>query len=469
MIEDVLGAHRDRFDRCVAELADFCRIPSVGGDDAAMDAAVAWLVRVMREAGIEVNVLPGEGNHPYVVGVARGAGERTLLFFNHYDIANYTNPVPQHVGSGERHPFSGAVEGDRIYARGVADDKATLLSRIQAVRTWREARGELPITVKFLFEGKRGLATNGLERFLAGHFPLVRADACCWEAGSKDEADRPVITMGHKGQLYVELVCRTANADYPSRITALPNAAWRLVWALASIKGPDERVRVPGFYDGVQPITEAARTQFYARLPQDPGGLRERTGVRGFVKGLDGQDVMRFIYSEPVAAICGVTAGYTGPGHKLLMPGEARARVEFRLVPDQDPDRLLAALRAHLDAAGFDDIAIEVLASNPPYSIPAGDPLVRLVADAARETYGVDPVVVPFATGIGPRYLFRRHTAMPIVGFAIGYAGSALETSDEHIRVQDYDEGIRHVLAILARAHTLPQVEEMTASSGGGG
>ncbi len=141
------------------------------------------------------------------------------------------------------------------------------------------------------------------------------------------------------------------------------------------------------------------------------------------------------------------------------MPGAARARVEFRLVPDQDPEGLRGALRAYLDAQGFADVGIDALASNPPYSIPADSPLPLLVADAARETYGVEPVLVPFATGMGSRYLFRRHTVMPIVGFAVGYAGSALETSEEHIRVRDYDEGIRHILAILARAHTLPLVE----------
>ncbi|MGH7429280.1 MAG: M20/M25/M40 family metallo-hydrolase, partial [Candidatus Methylomirabilaceae bacterium] len=156
MIDDILRVHREQFPAHLAALAEFCRIPSVGGDEAAMDAAVAWLLPVMREAGIEADVFPGEGHHPYVVGVAGGTSDRALLFFNHYDIANYTNPVPQSVAPGERQPFSGAVEGDRLYARGVADDKATLLSRIHAVRTWRQARGALPVTVKFLLEGKRG-------------------------------------------------------------------------------------------------------------------------------------------------------------------------------------------------------------------------------------------------------------------------------------------------------------------------
>ncbi len=155
MIDDVLRLHALRLPGYIEQLAAFCRIPSVGGDDEAMEEATHWLVSVMRDAGIDVEVLPGEGNHPYVVGTARGPGERSLLFFNHYDIANYTNPVE--IRAGERQPFSGTIEDDRIYGRGVADDKATLLSRIHAVRTWREERGELPLTVKFLLEGKRTL------------------------------------------------------------------------------------------------------------------------------------------------------------------------------------------------------------------------------------------------------------------------------------------------------------------------
>lgn len=457
MIDDVLAVHRARLSASIEQLAALCRIPSVGGDEGAMEAAVRWIIAAMREAGIAAEALPGEGNHPYIVGEARGAGPRSLLFFNHYDIANYTNPVREEPGG--RPPFSGAVEDGRIYGRGVADDKATLLSRIHAVRTWREARGGPPCTVRFLLEGKRTLATGALARFLDRHSDRVRADACCWEAGSKDESDRPLITLGHKGQLFVELRCRTANADYPSRLTALPNAAWRLTWALASIKGPDERVALPGFYDAVRPITEAEERAFYRRLAADAEGLRARTGVRGFVRRLAGPEVMRFVYSEPTATICGVSAGHTGPGHRLVTPGQARAHLELRLVPDQDPDRILASLRAHLDAHGFDDVEVEVLGSNPPYSLRRDHPLVDVVAEAARATYDVDPVIVPFATGMGSRYLFRKHTPMPIVGFAVGYAGSQLETNDEHVRLRDYEEGMRHILHLLARADRIPALE----------
>jgi len=120
---------------------------------------------------------------------------------------------------------------------------------------------------------------------------------------------------------------------------------------------------------------------------------------------------------------------------------------------------VLASLRKHLDRQGFGDIEMDVLAATPPYRIPVDHPLVGMVAEAARAAYGVEPVIVPFASGMGSRYLFRRHTAMPIVGFAIGYAGSQLETNAEHIRVHDYDQGMRHVLHIFARADRLPRLE----------
>lgn len=458
MIDDVLAVHRRRLAGCLEQLAAFCRIPSIGGDDAAMGDAVRWLNDALGAAGAAVDVLSGEGNHPYVVATVPGGGPRTLLFFNHYDVANYTNPVERRPG--ERDPFSGTIEDDRLYARGVADDKATLLSRIHAVQTWREARGILPLTVKFLLEGKRTLATGALERFLERHAGRVQADACCWEAGSKDEADRPLITLGHKGQLFVELSVRTANADYPSRLTVLPNAAWRLTWALASVKGADERVRLPRFYDDVRTPTELEERLFYDRLASDVDALRRRTGIDRFVARLSGQAVMRHMYAQPTAGICGVTAGHTGPGHRLLTPGAARAHLEFRLVPDQAPDRVLSSLREHLDREGFTDVEVEVLAAIPPYRIRAEHPLVTVTAAAARETYGADPVLVPVATGMGSRYLFRRHTAMPIVGFAVGYAGSQLETNEEHIRIRDYEEGMRHILHLFARADELPALEE---------
>ena len=411
-----------------------------------MATAREWLESAFARMGATVRSFEWEGAHPYVFETV-GDGPRSVLFFNHYDVADYTNPVRE--VAGERHPFSGAIEGGKLYARGSADDKGTLLARMHAVEAMA-SRGPLPLTVKFLVEGKRGVSERALNGFVDAHHAMLDADCCLWEAGAKDERERQTISLGHKGNLYVDLVVRGTDRVWPSRYTLFPNPAWTLTWALASLKGPDERVRVPGFYDRVRPITEAEERMVYAHLADDTEQLRARAGIAGFVGGVTGRDALRRLYAQPSLAICGIEGGAEGPGQKLVLPREARAKIEFRLVPDQDPDEILAALRAHLDSGGFGEVEIEVQGSCPPYTIAADGWLPRLLLDTAARVYPQGAVLTPVATGIGNRYVFARWTKMPIAGFAIGYAGYAIETNDEHIRTQDYREQAKWVATILA-------------------
>ena len=441
-------AHVDRnLDRYLAEVADFCRIPSVGGDAAAMGAAEEWLLGAFGRLGCAVESLPWEGAHPYVLAET-GTGSRSVLFFNHYDAADYTSPVREIAG--ERHPFSGTIEDGKLYARGSADDKGTLLARMHALEALAATTGGVPLRARFLVEGKRGVSNRSLESFVARHHAALDADCCLWEAGAKDERERQTISLGHKGNLYVDLVVRGTERPWPSRNTLFPNPAWTLVWAIASLKGPDERVRLAGFYDGVRPVSEADERAVYAHLADDTEKLRRRAGIDGFVTGVSGRDALRRLYSEPTLAVCGLSSGASGPGQKLVLPQDARAKLEFRLVPDQEPARVLAALRAHLDANGFGAVAIEPQGQCPPYRIEADGWLPRLLLETASRVYPNGAVLTPVATGIGNRYVFKPWTAMPIAGFAIGYAGYQIETNEEHIRVEDYREQVKWVATIIA-------------------
>lgn len=448
MVDDV--AVRSRIDsdlsRFLSEVVDLCRIPSVGSDAAAMADARQWLEAAFGRLGATVRTVEWEGVHPYVFATV-GDGPRSVLFFNHYDVADYTNPVRE--VAGERHPFSGAVEGGKLYARGSADDKATLLARMHAVEAMRSV-GDLPVTVKFLVEGKRGVSNRSLETFVAEHHGMLDSDCCLWEAGAKDERERQTISLGHKGNLYVDLRVRGTDRVWPSRYTLFPNPAWTLVWAVASLKGPDERVLLPGFYDRVRPVSDSEEREVYAHLADDTEQLRARAGIPGFVAGVSGRDALRRLYGQPSLAVCGIEGGAQGPGQQLVLPAEARAKLEFRLVPDQDPDEILAALRAHLDGAGFGAVEIEVQGKCPPYKIDADGWLPRLLLETAARVYANGAVLTPVATGIGNRYVFSRWTDMPIAGFAIGYAGYQIETNEEHIRVEDYREQVQWVATILA-------------------
>ena len=445
--------HIDRdLERSLAEVSAFCRIPSVGRDEAAMDHARHWLLDAFGRIGAPARSIASEGAHPYVYAEA-GSGERSVLFFNHYDVADYTNPIRE--VAGERHPFSGDRADGKLYARGSADDKGTLLARMHAVEALA-ASGGLPLRVRFLVEGKRSVSNQALRSFVAEHHAMLESDCCLWEAGAKDERERQTISLGHKGNLYVDLVVRGTERVWPSRYTLFPNPAWTLVWALATLKGPDERVLVPGFYDRVRPITDADERLVYAHLADDTDALRERAGLAGFVGGVRGRDALRRLYAQPSLAVCGIEGGSSGSGQQLVLPSEARAKIEFRLVPDQDPDAILASLRAHLDAGGFREVEIQVQGSCPPYTIAPDGWLPRLLLDTAARVYPNGAVLTPVATGIGNRYVFATWTRMPIAGFAIGYAGYQIETNDEHIRVEDYREQVKWIATILAEVAARP-------------
>lgn len=432
-------------DRFLGELGDICRIPSVGGDAAAMNAAREWLERSFARIGCDVRSIPWPGAHPYVFA-SIGTGPRSVLFFNHYDVADYTNPIVH--AAGEREPFSGEISGGKLYARGSADDKGTLLARMHAVEALREVAG-VPLVARFLVEGKEGVSNRSLETFVAERHAMLESDCCLWEAGAKDERERQTISLGHKGNLYVDLVVRGTERTWPSRYTLFPNPAWTLVWALASLKDANERVLVPGFYDGVRAVSEVDEREVYARLTDDTDQLRERAGIGRFVGGVTGHEALVHLYAAPSLAICGIEGGASGPGPKLVLPRAARAKIEFRLVPDQDPEQVLRALREHLDRGGFGEIAIEVQGSCPPYRVAADGWLPRLLLDAAAGVYANGAILTPVATGIGNRYVFRGWSEMPIAGFAIGYAGYQIETNDEHIRVEDYREQVKFVATIL--------------------
>lgn len=440
-------AHIDRhLDRYIDEAADFCRIPSVSGDPAAMNAAESWLRSAFERMGCTVSSIPAAEAFPYVLAET-GEGPRSVLFFNHYDVADYTNPIRE--VPGERHPFSGSIEDGKLFARGSADDKGTLTARMHAVEALA-ATGVVPVRARFLVEGKRGVSNRSLEAFVAREHARIDSDCCLWEAGAKDERERQTISLGHKGNLYVDLLARGTERVWPSRYTLFPNPAWTLIWAVASLKGPDERVLVPGFYDDVRAPSQTDEREVYANLADDTDLLRERAGIDGFVTGVSGRDALRRLYSQPTLAVCGLSGGASGPGQKLVLPQDARAKLEFRLVPDQDPAKILAALRAHLDANGFGALEIEVQGQCPPYKIDADGWLPRLLLETAARVYPQGAVLTPVATGIGNRYVFRRWTAMPIAGFAIGYAGYQIETNEEHIRIEDYREQVKWVATILA-------------------
>jgi len=440
MLETATDYIEQHTDRWVAELTEFCRFPSVGEYPEAMHAAAGWLAARLGAAGLDARLLPTEG-FPTVYAHRAGRAKQTVLFFNHYDIAAYTNPL---VADGPALPV--AVRDGKIYNRGVADDKGCCFSRIVAVESILATAGALPVGVTFAIFGKRRPNDPVLDSFLTEHAALAACDAVIWETGAKDDSERPTASLGAKGYVYLDLRLAGAATPQPSRFSILPNPAWDLVWALSTLKDRDERILIDGFYDDVVPPSadDLAAVDAFGESLGTP--MLERIGLPHFVGGKTGAAAARHWFFEPSCTVCGLVSGYTGPGERLMIPADAAAKVEFRLVGNQRPDDVIRKVRAHFDRHGFRQLEMRVLSQTTPYRTPMTDPLVAAAQRAARRVYGQPLIIRPTSIGMSPKYKFAPR---PTVGLGVEYAGSQLEEPDEHIRLADWLEGARMIVAVL--------------------
>lgn len=444
-IKAVDAAIKERTDQSLEELARLCAQPSIAAQGLGMQPC-AELVKEMLEArGFKVQILP-TGGFPVVFAEREGRSDRTLLFYNHYDVQ-----PPEPLELWETPPFEPTIRDGKMYARGVSDDKGHILCRLAAIDALMAVDGELPCNVKFLIEGEEEIGSVNLTPFIKDHTDLLAADACLWEFGYVNNEGVPIQYAGLRGICYVELSIRTASRDVHSGTggSIFPNAAWRLTWALNTLKTPDEHIRLPGFYDKVIPPTERD-LQLLERLPDPSDEYRERYGLHGFIKGIEGGlELKREAIFTPTCTICGLTSGYQGPGSKTVLPAEASAKVDFRLIPYQDPQEVLLQLRDHLNTEGYSDIEITFLGGEAPARTDPDDPFLQMVVESAREVYGVSMLIQPMSGGSGPNHAFIHHLKVPVATAGVGYPDSRAHAPNENLVIDNFVDGVRHTARIL--------------------
>ena len=421
----------------VEELKALVRLPTVSAQKSAIDETAHAVLERTRRAGIEAESLRVDGGPPTIVGET-GGGERTLLVYDHYDVQ-----PPDPLDEWKTPPFEPTERDGQLFARGVSDNKGNLMARLQAIEAYRASIGELPLRVRVLYEGEEEIGSEHLAEFVRRNADRLRADGCIWEAGYKDAAGRPTVSLGLKGIAYFELRVRGAKQDAHSSVaTIIPNAAWRLVWALATLKNDNDEITIDGLMDAVRKPTPAEVRQLEA-LPYDEEGTRRIHDVPRFIRGLTGTPLKLKHFFEPTCTICGLTAGYSGPGSKTVLPAVASAKLDFRLVPDLVPELVERLLRAHLERRGFGDVEVVMMHGERPSRWPADSAPARAAVAACRATYGTDPVVYPLMVGSGPMAQVCDQLGIPVVGFGSGNASSANHAPNENIAVADYLDHIR--------------------------
>ena len=445
-MQDIFRYIDEHLNESIAGLTELCKLPTVSAQNSAIEETAEHVSGLLRDLGFEAQVLPKQGGHPVVYAEQAGRSARTLLFYDHYDVQP---PEPLELWSSP--PFQPTLREGKLYGRGVSDNKGNIAARLAALRAWKEVRGELPCAVKFCIEGDEEIGSPQMEEFVAEQRGLLAADACVWEGGGVTWEGVPQVTLGVKGLLYVELESNTVNRDaHSSYGTVLPNAAWRLAWALASIKGPDERVLIDGFYDAVRPATPEERAAVEA-MPSEEGETLKSYGVEEALTGVRGLEYRLRHLFEPTATIDGFTSGYEGEGAKTVLPARAMAKMDFRLVPDQDPDDIFTKLRRHLDSRGLSDITLRLVSGERPARTPVSDPLVEVVRRAVVDAYGREPLIVPTMAGTGPLYPFVATLGLPTADIGIGYPDTRIHAPDENIRIEDFQNGTKAVAALLQR------------------
>jgi len=441
-IDAYLDSH---LDQSIKELSVLAAQPSVSAQNWGLVECAELVRRMLEKRGFKIEVMQ-TGGAPVVYGERSGRSPKTLLFYNHYDVQ-----PPEPLELWDSPPFEPTLRDGKLYARGVSDDKGHITSRLFALDAILDATGELPCNIKFVIEGEEETSSVHLHDFVINNAEKLAADACVWEFGGVDHREVPMQYLGLRGICYVELSVETATRDVHSGIggSIFPNAAWRLVWALSTLKGPDERIRIPGFYDHVLPPS-LSDIAYMDALPDVADVYKERYGIQHFLHGIEGGVELKLAeVFQPTCTICGLTSGYQGPGSKTVLPARASAKVDFRLVPDQTPEQVLKGFRSHLDTEGFPDVQIEYLGGDAAGRTDADHPFVDLVVRTAEPVFGKPMQIVPMTGGSGPNHLFIETLKLPIVTAGLGYPETGAHAPNENARLDLYLKHAKHIARIL--------------------
>ena len=433
--------------RTVQRLQRLCAQPSVSAQDYGMTECAELTQAMLTESGLEAEIIPLDEGPPVVYAERRAPNaSKTIVVYDHYDV----QPV-EPLELWESDPWAGEIRNGKIYARGAADNKGNIISRLAAIEAFLEVHGELPCNVKFVIEGEEETGSPHFGSFIHKHKDRLTGDAAIWEFGGLDYDDIPGVTLGLKGMLYVELLVKTIERDsHSARAAIAPNPAWRLIKAIDTLSDGQGRITVDGWYDNVRDFTDA-ELRALEEEPLEEERLKRELGLNDFMNGMSGLKLKKALTGAPTANVAGFYSGYIGDGHKTVLPSYASAKMDFRLVPDQDPDRLADLLREHLSERGFDDIELTIQSENPAARTPLDAEIAQVARETAEEVWGKKPNIHVGSPGSGPMHLFTNVLGLPTVAIGCNHPETNTHAPNENQRIDALVGGAKWIAAVLGR------------------
>ncbi len=443
----------DNGPRFQEELLDFLRIPSISAlpphaDD--VRRAGEWVERRLTAAGLEGVRMLETGGHPVVYGEwLHAPGKPTILIYGHFD----TQPVdPLELWSSP--PFEPVVREGRVYARGATDDKGNMLVPILAVEAMLKTEGKLPVNLKFLLEGQEEIGSPQLPAFLSAQRDLFACDLVLSSDGGQEGEDQPSINVACKGLAGVQIDVHGAVSDLHSGMYggAVANPIHALTYILDTMRSPEGKILVEGFYDSVVPLTEDDRARI-AAVPFDEAAYKAAIGVDALV-GEPGYTAPEQLGARPTLEINGIWGGFQGEGNKTVLPNEAHAKITCRLVPNQDPPAIAALLAAHVERhsqPGVKATVSRLPGQAKPYAIPADHWGNQAAAEVLTEVYGKKPVYTRTGGSIPVCELFQEYLGAYTVGFAFGLNDEQVHAPNEFYRLANFERGRVAYCKMLSR------------------
>lgn len=431
-MQKILKYSDSHINSLISDLQLLIRQPSVSAKNEGIEKCAELVQKILKKSGIKSEVLRiGKNIAPIVYGEVKSKTNphKTLLFYNHYDV----QPA-EPFDLWDNPPFSGKIIGNKIYGRGSADDKGELITRIKAVESFLKISGDVPCNIKFVIEGEEETGSAHIEQYLKKFKKKFSCDGVIWEFGYVDSKNRPIVGLGMKGLVFVELSVKEAKRDAHSSLAVLiKNPAWRLIQAVNTLRNSEGKILIKDWYKEVKPFTKTD-LKLLNTEPFDADSFRKEFGIKEFVGNKKGLAAKKALAGDPTCNIAGFVSGYTGEGAKTVLPGEALVKIDFRLVPEMDPKKQVARLKKHLKSKGFDDIKIKVFHGEAAARTSPTDPFVAKVKQSADESFGKSIVNVSNA-GTGPMHSFVKILNAPCISIGSTYIFSRIHSPNEFARI----------------------------------
>jgi acetylornithine deacetylase/succinyl-diaminopimelate desuccinylase-like protein len=457
--DDVLAAYLDATrERRLERYMAFIRIPSISGIPAhAADCrrAAEVLAGELAEAGLEHAEVSETGGHPVVYAdwLRAGPDAPTVLVYGHYDV----QPAdPLELWSYP--PFEPAIRDGRMLGRGSADDKSQVQMHVRAAEALLATRRGLPLNVRYVFEGEEEGSSEHLDGWLEANRGRLDADLAVISDTGFFDGNLPAITVGLRGICYVQIDVEGPSVDLHSGTYGGPvvNPVTALCTIIAALKGPDGRVRIPGFYDDVVPLTDRDREAF-ATLPFDEASWMAQIGVDALT-GEVGYTTLERRSARPTLDVNGIWGGFTGEGPKTIIPAHAHAKVSCRLVVDQDPEKILAAIRAFVAEIAPPGVRVSVqgLGMGWPSLTPIEHPATQAAARAIEATFGRAPLYYREGGSIPVAASFQAILGLPVVLLGFTNPDDGAHAPDESMVLENFETGIRTIARYWDELAALP-------------